>query len=58
MDTQPHDERSDNPSQHPAGRAADQIAFGHTARSGMTRTIVFVVLFIVIFGTIFYFVSP
>jgi hypothetical protein len=57
MDVQPHQETADNPSQHRAGRAADQAAFGSTPQSAMIRTIVFIVLFVVGFGTLFYFLN-
>lgn len=54
MDPQPHDERRDNPSQHPVSRAVDGAVLGRTPQTARFRMTVFIILFIAAFGTLFY----
>ena len=47
----------DNPSQNRAAQSADRAVLGTTPQTARLRTIVFIVLFILVAGTAFYFLN-
>lgn len=47
----------DNPSQNRAAQTVDRATLGTTPQTARTRTILFIVLFVAAFGTLFYFLN-
>lgn len=56
-DPEKMDLTGDNPSQNRAAQTVDRATLGTTPQSARVRTILFIVLFVVVFGTLFYFLN-
>lgn len=57
VEPQQQDLTGDNPSQSRAAQTVDRAVLGTTPQTARLRTILFIVLFIVIAGSVFYFLN-